>query len=77
MDFIDGLPKSQGKDVILVVVERFTKSTHFIALSYPYTTTIVVDMFLKRAQTLHGIPTSIVTNRDKVFLSNFWELCSN
>ncbi|KAH0765387.1 hypothetical protein KY285_001258 [Solanum tuberosum] len=53
MDFIEWLPKSQGKDVILVEVDRFTKSAHFIALSHPYTATIVVDKFWKRVQTLH------------------------
>ncbi|KAH0725517.1 hypothetical protein KY284_001382 [Solanum tuberosum] len=53
MDFIEWLPKSQGKDVISVEVDRFTKSTHFIALSHPYTAMIVVDKFWKRVQTLH------------------------
>ncbi|KAH0730315.1 hypothetical protein KY289_001503 [Solanum tuberosum] len=54
MDFIEWLPNSQGKDVISVEVDRFTKSAHFIALSHPYTATIVVDKFWKRVQTLHG-----------------------
>jgi len=36
MDFVDGLPKSQGKSVIFVVVDRLTKSSHFMALKHPY-----------------------------------------
>ena len=36
MDFVDGLPKSQRMDVIMVVVDRLTKYVHFISLSYPY-----------------------------------------
>ncbi|KAH0781752.1 hypothetical protein KY290_001350 [Solanum tuberosum] len=72
MDFIEWLPKSQGKDVISVKVDRFTKSAHFIALSHPYTATIVVDKFWKRVQTLHGtlLLWSLIK---KVFLSNFWQ----
>jgi len=37
MDFIDGLPKSHGKKIILVVVDTFSKYAHFVALSHPYT----------------------------------------
>ena len=36
MDFVEGLPKSQLKDVVLVVVDRFTRSVHFVPLSHPY-----------------------------------------
>ena len=42
MDFIGGLPKAQGKDTILVVVDRLTKYAHFFALSHPYTAKEVV-----------------------------------
>jgi hypothetical protein len=46
MDFIEGLPKSQGKDVILVFVDRLTKYAHFLALSHPYNVQKVADLFM-------------------------------
>lgn len=69
MDFIDGLPKSHGKDTILVVVDRLTKYAHFISLKHPFTTHTVALEFTKEIVRLHGFPNSIITDRDKVFLS--------
>lgn len=66
MDFIGGLPKAMGKDTILVVVDRFTKYAHFIALSHPYHAKEVAEVFIKDVVKLHGFPTSIVSDRDKV-----------
>lgn len=48
MDFIDGLPKSFGKTVIFVVVDRLGKAAHFMALSHPYTSASVAQAFLAR-----------------------------
>lgn len=73
MDFITGLPKSQGKSVIFVVVDRLSKYAHFIALSHPYTTSSVAQVFLDSIYKLHGLPTSIVSDRDSVSLSHFWQ----
>lgn len=73
MDFIEGLPKSQGKDVIFVVVDKLTKSAHFMALALPFTALEVANKFWKRVHTLHGSPETIVSDRDKKFLSNFWQ----
>ncbi|KAJ1289184.1 hypothetical protein BS78_02G144900 [Paspalum vaginatum] len=53
MDFIEGLPTSNSKDVILVVVDTFTKYAHFIPLSHPYTAQVVVDLFLDHIFKLH------------------------
>lgn len=55
MDFIEGLPKSRGKDVILVVVYKMTKYAHFIASAHPYTAVTVAELFRKRIHCLHGI----------------------
>jgi len=71
MDFVGGLPKSQGKDTIMVVVDRLTKYAHFIGLSHPYTTKDVAAIFAQVVK-LHGFPAKILTDRDRLFMSNFW-----
>ncbi len=73
MDFIEHLPKSKGKDTILVVVCRFTKNGHFIPLTHPYSASTVAKLFLDQIFKLHGAPQSIVSDRDKIFTSLFWK----
>ena len=73
MDFVEGLPKTKGKDVILVVVDRFTKYAHFLALSHPFNVQDVVQLFIDNIFKLHGVPSVIVTDRDRIFTSNLWQ----
>ncbi|WVZ83940.1 hypothetical protein U9M48_031034 [Paspalum notatum var. saurae] len=73
MDFIEGLPKSEGYNAILVVVDRFTKFFHFIAIKHPYTAQSIARIILENVVKLHGFPKSIVSDRDPVFLSHFWK----
>lgn len=72
MDFIEGFPKVGGKSVILTVVDRFSKYGHFIPLSHPYSASSVARAFFDHIVKLHGMPCSIVSDRDPVFTSNFW-----
>ena len=69
--FVEGLPKSHLKFVVFVVVDRLTKYTHFMALSHPYTATMVANLYLHFVFKLHGMPSTIVSDRDPVFTSFF------
>jgi hypothetical protein len=72
MDFIEALPKASDKSVILTMVDRFLKYAHFIPLGHPYTMTMVARAFFVDIVRLHGLPASIVSDRDSTFTSDFW-----
>jgi hypothetical protein len=73
MDFIVGLPKSNNKSIIVVVIDRLFKYVHLCALQHPFIASIVVELFMDHIFNLHSMPHSIVSNRDPTFTSNFWQ----
>jgi hypothetical protein len=64
MDFIEGLPLSDGADSILVVVDRLTKNAHFLPLKHPYTAISVGKLYVDNIVKLHGVPLTIISDRD-------------
>jgi len=75
--FIEGLAKSRGNDTILVVVDRLSKHAHFLALAHPFTAATMAQLYFEHIFRLHGLSKTIVSERDKLFLSIFWkELCT-
>jgi hypothetical protein len=72
MDFIEGLPVSAGYNCIFVVVDKFSKFSHFIPLKHPYTAHTVAKVFMQQVYRLQGMPLVIISDRDKIFTSNLW-----
>lgn len=73
MDFITELPKVRGYSVIVTVVDRLSKFCHLGSLPTNYTTVSVANFFIKNVVKIHGFLKSIITERDKVFVSQFWK----
>ncbi|KAA0035748.1 pol protein [Cucumis melo var. makuwa] len=74
MDFIIGLPRTlRGFTVIWVVVDRLTKSAHFVPGKSTYTASKWAQLYMSEIVRLHGVPVSIVSDRDARFTSKFWK----
>ena len=73
MDFITELRKSEGYDIILVVIDRLTKMSHFIPCRNSLDARQFAQLFLKEIVRLHGIPKDIITDRGSLFTSDLWK----
>ena len=72
MDFIEGLPSSQEKCIIFVVVEHLIKYAHFCDVCNPYIASSIARIFIENIVKLHGMPRYIITDHDRVFTSRFY-----
>lgn len=74
MDFISRLPRTpNGNNMIWVIVDRLTKSAHFVPMKDTWKHQKLADAYRKNVLRLHGVPKDIVSDRDSRFLSNFWQ----
>ena len=74
MDFVVGLPLTGRKhDSIWVVVDRLTKSAHFLLVRTDYSLDKLAELYIGEIVRLHGIPVSVISDRDPRFTSRFWE----
>ncbi|KAJ9564891.1 hypothetical protein OSB04_000857 [Centaurea solstitialis] len=74
MDLITKLPKTPRKfDAIWVIVDRLTKSAHFLAIRESFTSEQLAELYVKEVVKRHGVPVSIISDRDTRFTSRFWE----
>lgn len=73
MDFIEGLPQSESSNAILVIVDKYSKYAHFVPLRNPFQAAGVAKLFLDNIYKLHGLPSVIILDRDRIFTSKFWQ----
>ncbi|GJR77570.1 putative reverse transcriptase domain-containing protein [Tanacetum coccineum] len=78
MDFVTKLPKtSSGHDTIWVIVDRLTKSAHFIPTKVTYSMETLTRLYIKEIVSQHGVPISIISDHDSYFTSKFWQSMQN
>jgi len=74
MDFVTHLPKStRGYDAIWVIVDRLMKCAHFLSINQKLLMDRLEELYVREVVRLHGVPTSIVSDRDPRFTSRFWQ----
>ena len=74
MNFMIGLPRlKDGYNSICVIVDRLTKSAHFLPVKATYPVAKLAKLYIKHNVCLHGVPVSIVSDRGSIFSSRFWQ----
>ncbi|KAL0367281.1 UNVERIFIED_CONTAM: hypothetical protein Sradi_3618200 [Sesamum radiatum] len=74
MDFVTGFPTTtKGHNAIWVVIDRLTKSAHFIAIKKSWPVTKLAETYVKKIVKLHGVPVNIISDRDPRFTSRLWQ----
>jgi hypothetical protein len=73
MDFVEGLPRSSGMNVILVVTDKFSKCNHFLPLFHPFIAASESKLFMTSIYKLHGLPSAIITQIGWCYFAN--EFC--
>ena len=78
MDFVLGLPKiTKGHDSIWVIVDRLTKSAHFLPARVTYKLDKLAEIYVREIVHLHGVSKSIISDRDSQFTYKFWKSIQN
>ena len=76
MDFVTGLPWSNGHNAIWVVTDRLSKQRHFVPCKDDVDAAELAELFLRHIFKLHGLPTTIISDRGPQFAAEFWKrLC--
>jgi len=74
MDFVTSFPNTpKGHDAIWVIVDKLTKSAHFIPININFPVSQLAEIYIREIVKLHGVPSSIVSYRDPRFISRFWK----
>jgi transposase InsO family protein len=61
-------------NVVLVVVDKFFEYNHFLPLAHPFTALFVAQLYMQQVYRLHGMPKSMISDRDRIFTSSLWQL---
>jgi hypothetical protein len=73
VDFVEGLPRSGHYNCILVMVDKLSRYAHFLPLAHPFSASDVAAVFMDNIYKLHGLLEQIVSDRDRIFNSLFWQ----